>query len=456
MKKIFLLAAIIALICLFSLSVGAVTGNASNEYGEITYVNGIDEVNGYDTTSRAVLRNADGTYTTYPAYYIFNGSTGTGMRLSFKKLNDITGEAYNTTSLIRIEVFENSRLDWTFSDCSSLIDVYLPEGTFLHYASFSGCSSLKSIKLPETGVTQIPTDCFSGCYSLESINIPNTVKSLGGRCFQNCHRLSEIKLPESYTGIIPQDFRKITVWSIEAVNVTYIVSKGCTGINSRFSLDDCRIGKLIFTGDENSAFVADLTSDAPGWVSKIEYANHCEYYYDGNHDVSLEYLFTSFIEECYTNGTCSRCQISERIDTYAPVFKFNGYSTDGKKICVGYSIDLDSLATYKKYNSEAVFSFGIIASANNNTPINEDGTFTEKSINIDLTSTSFSSVDFILSGNWSNTSNADAEISMNLYIVEQAENKMYISYIYGENDNGSIVTKSYNVADTVSYNDLNS
>ena len=73
MKKIFLLACVFALFCLLSLSVGAVTGNASNEYGKITYVNGIDEVTGHDTTSRAVLRNADDTYTTYPAYYIFCG-----------------------------------------------------------------------------------------------------------------------------------------------------------------------------------------------------------------------------------------------------------------------------------------------------------------------------------------------------------------------------------------------
>ena len=31
---------------------------------------------------------------TYPAYYIFNGSTGINMSLSFGKLNEITGEEY--------------------------------------------------------------------------------------------------------------------------------------------------------------------------------------------------------------------------------------------------------------------------------------------------------------------------------------------------------------------------
>ena len=57
MKKSLLLTLIltVVLVCLFAINVGAVTGSTSNEYGEITYVDGISEVKGYDTTSRAVV-----------------------------------------------------------------------------------------------------------------------------------------------------------------------------------------------------------------------------------------------------------------------------------------------------------------------------------------------------------------------------------------------------------------
>ena len=62
-KKLFLITLMAAmLVCVLAISVGAVTGSASNEYGTVTYVDGISEVNGYDTTSRAVVQNTDGTY----------------------------------------------------------------------------------------------------------------------------------------------------------------------------------------------------------------------------------------------------------------------------------------------------------------------------------------------------------------------------------------------------------
>lgn len=62
-KKLSLLISLTALfICLFALTVGAVTGSSSNEFGTVTYVDGMSEVKGYDITSRAVVQNADGVH----------------------------------------------------------------------------------------------------------------------------------------------------------------------------------------------------------------------------------------------------------------------------------------------------------------------------------------------------------------------------------------------------------
>ena len=115
-KRILLMLAIMAML-IFAMSIcasAAVTGSQSNEYGTPTTVDGMSSKDKYsDPTSRAVLKNADGTFTTYPAYYIYNGSTGTNMRLDFALLNEKTGESYTNASLIRVEVFENARLNIT-------------------------------------------------------------------------------------------------------------------------------------------------------------------------------------------------------------------------------------------------------------------------------------------------------------------------------------------------------
>lgn len=454
-KKLFLATLMVAmLVCVFALSVSAVTGSTSNEYGTVTYVDGMSEVNGYDTTSRAVLQNADGTYTTYPAYYIYNGKTGADMRMSLTNLNTATGENYTSASLIRVEVFENSRLNWTFQDCSSLIDVYLPDSVYFHYASFTGCSSLTTIKIP-SAATQIPTECFNSCVSLTNIDIPNTVTSLGKSAFQNCNSLSEIKFPEGYTGVVPQDFRKI-INGKTSIPVTYIIPKSCTGVNSNYSLDNCNVEKIIFTGTSDSDFVKSVTEKASNWVSKIEYANHCEYYYDNVHDTEMKYVFTSFVDECYEEGVCSRCGEKKIGETYAPIFEFLGYSTNGKNICAGYTICLESTDKYNEVNSENKLKYGFIASANNNTPINADGTFIENSVNVDLSEAKYVAFDFVLTGDFSVDKNANAEISMNLYTITKDENGAnVINYVYGYNDGDVIVSEVYNVADNVTFSELN-
>ena len=409
MKKKLFLALIIAtlFVCIFALSASAaVTGSTSNEYGEIKYVEGIDTVKDYDTTSRAVLVNADGTYTTYPAYYIYNGSTGTNMRLDFSKLNGIVGENYSAASLIRVEVFAGSRLNWTYQNCTSLIDVYLPDGTYLHYASFIGCSSLESITLPQTGVTQIPTECFSGCIKLTSINIPDTVKTLGARAFQNCNALSVIKIPEIATGVIPQDFRKITNGKA-STPVTYIVPKTCTGINSQYSINGCNVQKIIFTGTSDSAFVADVTNDCKSALSLIEYANHCEYYYNNVHNLvseegntccgicercgklemleipkhNSEWIFNggedvSFVAEITAEHVCKWCKTVDNTETIAIIVSTDGYSTEdnGTGVYQLTKVNKTALSRYAEL-SEQTFDYGVfagIAAEDEGTPLTLD------------------------------------------------------------------------------------
>ena len=364
-KKILLLISLtVLLIATFAISVGAVTGSTSDEFGEVQYVEGMNEVSGYDTTSRAVLQNADGTYTTYPAYYVYNGSTGTAMRVNLDKLATATGEPYTKASLIRIEVFANARLDWTYQDCTGLIEAILPNGVWLHYASFTGCSSLKKVNIPASA-TQIPTSCFNGCTSLESIEIPNTVNTFGSSAFYNCNSLAQIKLSEGYTGIVPQDFRKITNGK-PTESLTLIVPKSCTGVNSRYSLDSCSIGTLVFTGDQNSAFIADLSVDAPSWVSKVEYRNHCDVYFGGTHtpsDVSEKFVGEEYLSDYVLYSTCQKCALEFIERTVSgPLFKDLGYARaeDGSAFTYDFIAYKENVKLYQDYMG-VTLSYGFVA-----------------------------------------------------------------------------------------------
>ena len=88
-----------------------------------------------------------------------------------------------------------------FDHCEALKDIYLPEGiTEIPFSAFSSCTSLESITIPE-GVTAIGEQSFSNCMGLTSITIPSTVQTISDRAFERCTALSQITLPVGVTSI---------------------------------------------------------------------------------------------------------------------------------------------------------------------------------------------------------------------------------------------------------------
>lgn len=516
-KKIFLALAISALlVCLFAVGVSAVTGSTSNEYGTVTEVEGLESLaNIYkDHDSRVVLKNADGTFTTYPSYYIYNGSTGTGMRIDMSKLNTALNlsdsEKYTSASVVRVEVFADARLDHLYSGCSSLIDAYLPEGVWLHHSSFYGCSSLTTISLPES-CTTIPQSAFQGCSSLTSIKFSSKMNALGGRAFQSCSSLVRVELPETVTSIpqdgfhgcssleyinVPRDCTSIGNYAfngcskvfidlsrakslkstgsnnsygvttslvfpegfesfggINSSNVTSIVfpnsttsisvikcsnleeivmPAGLTSLcNKQFdyclnlkkvtipmgvtsisttgntSFFGCKPSTIVFTGSEDAEVLASIKSVLPN--ATIEFANHCDVYYNSNHNIVTEEgntcsgvcqmcgsmklladpihaeeivlafgtgVYVDEVEEkttdvnyyanMYVLHVCKNCK-NETADTeeYAPIFVKIGYSAeeeDTTSISFFTSINSASLDKYEEIN-ETKLQYGLVVSA---------------------------------------------------------------------------------------------
>ena len=359
-------------------------------------------------------------------------------------------------------------------DCSKLTEITIPASvTQMNGYAFAGCSKLKTVINYAENVTAIAANFFSGCpienefnfpdaltsigaYAFNgakftNVDIPNAVTAMGSGVFQNCTNLTFVRFPENLTEL-PHDSIKGTTNS----SITIVIPKGCASINSLFSLQNTGIKKIIFTGNESSAFVASVAAKASGYVSKIEYANHCEYYYNNIHNTELKYVFTSFVEECYTEDFCSRCNETKKNEIFAPMYKFLGYSSNGENMCSGYVINTKSIAKYESENTGVKLKYGFVVSANNDTPIDENGVFGENVISVDLSKKEYSVVDFILTGDFSITEYATAQIVMNLYLFIIDADGINVNFVYGYGtEDGKIVSEIYKTPNTISFNDLN-
>ena len=84
--------------------------------------------------------------------------------------------------------------NYSFSDCSSLTSITIPNGvTSIGVQAFYNCSSLTSITIPN-GVTIIQRQSFRDCTSLTNIIIPDSVTFIGSAAFVGCMGLTSITI----------------------------------------------------------------------------------------------------------------------------------------------------------------------------------------------------------------------------------------------------------------------
>jgi len=122
-----------------------------------------------------------------------------------------------------------------FFDCSSLINVVIPNGvTSIGRSAFDHCMSLKSIVIPE-GVSIIDQTTFWDCWSLTSVTLPNSLKAIGEGAFDSCKSLKNINIPKGVTSIGGSAFwcctslRSITLWETVS-SIGEGAFAGCTSL----------------------------------------------------------------------------------------------------------------------------------------------------------------------------------------------------------------------------------
>lgn len=235
-RKIFLITLMVALfVCLFAISVSAAdipewTDVITYETGE----NAIAYKDGFDTTSRVLLDNGDGTYSTYPTNYIIKGTDAvfSTNELDFSALKAASGNStYGNSSIIRLEVptgftSVEARAFRTGAGLkvTSMLTLKLPEGittigSYMCYQntvivevelpdsittiegteSFLSATSLKKINIP-AALTAIPDTAFAGCTSLSDVDFSKceSLTSIGLRAFKQC-KFTSVTIPEGVT-----------------------------------------------------------------------------------------------------------------------------------------------------------------------------------------------------------------------------------------------------------------
>lgn len=198
MKKRYLfLITLIAIMCLFAISVSAAE---IPEWTELTDVN-IAAKEGFDTTSRVLLSNGDGTYSTYLSNYIIKGTDtkfSVSNELDFEALKKATGKEYTYASVVRLEVpkgFTESeerafRKDKGFT---SMLTIKIPEGfTRLGQFAFYNNDVIVEVELPESLETIDGREAFTKAYSLKKVNIPSKITTIPYQCFNECTALTTV------------------------------------------------------------------------------------------------------------------------------------------------------------------------------------------------------------------------------------------------------------------------
>jgi len=448
MKKTFLILSIAAvLVCLLAIAVSAdgIKKFDTDEFqsGEnITYIEGINlgayyssENKGagidtlYDNTNiaRIVLKNSDGTYTTYPTYYFVRTQDdwqGDYQFIMCNRINDmasVTGETYTNESIIRIE-YPELNPNHTFgrlsanvegvTGCKNLKYAYISSQFKVLNKPFDGLKNLEVVEFaPNAQITAVAQFSFRGTSGLQKIIFPNTLESLNREALKGCAGLTELSLGANFVKF--NDSASLnTLGTTNQVKI-YVPSTLDGSVYGASYFPKKSI--VMFTGDKAAAeafgFSAVMSYDeylAAGSVAEdgaIIYGYYvCDAFYNGEHgegealnscqfgcpvcgkaelldnpqhelNKTVAFGENGYFSTVCVVESCSVCKTETLNESVEAIFISYGYSVTEAKIngklsmSQFFGIDKANLEKYTALTNES-FEFGFVVSSNAD-PMNE-------------------------------------------------------------------------------------
>ncbi|MBO5374984.1 MAG: leucine-rich repeat domain-containing protein [Clostridia bacterium] len=384
-KRLAILAVVVmALMCLLAISVNAEevlnNGNplitsTSDEFAtgdNINYITGLANEIYFNGTSsqgnkalsleqRMVLKNDDGTYSTFPSAYLFNISKDGNKRahrfqwLDVTLINAATGQNYESADLIRLEIPEGI-VDIHHDDRSANARLGMQNSTDLKaenlkYISFpASCTGTLTMADFARGITALEEVDFSkmtnpysfsmgtafyGCTSLSKVTFPETFNSDNGsigtcqineNMFYECP-ITSISLPKEITTINKYAFKKSGLVSIDL--------SGCTALTSilQDAFRECKSLKTIKMPLKLNNIGAEAFRDCTALefvdfgentAATFQFPAHRAFYNCGNlRAISLPENTTHI-----NNGTFALCKKLEAIYLGNAIIQINGNKGD--------------------------------------------------------------------------------------------------------------------------------
>lgn len=329
-------------------------------------------------------------------------------------------EFYNCSSLKTVDMSQATGLksigEYAFTNCSSLETVLLPEGLEkITSSSFSGLSKLTTVTFPST-LKEISGKQAFASTALTNVYLPSGLEKLGNNIFQFA-KVETVIIPSTVTSVGEHCFN-----NTKSLKCVVIANPDVTNYNNAMFYESS-VDLIFFAGTEADArtfagrlskatftnfisydtYLNDIKNDpTKTYKDTIVYGTrNCECGNLANDEVKFQ--FTDYLSGMQDAISCT-CGKTTVVESYAPIMEFVGYSAkiNGNRICIGYTINHESLAVFTEKTNKAL-TFGVTAA------IVDDSTTQYKTLEDDLTPINDKTVvasvdgklagfDFILSG----------------------------------------------------------
>ena len=492
--------------------------STSDEFGTVNIIEGVNSgYTLSDTTSRVVLKHGENEYVTFPAYYISDAKLnwdGT-VKYNFESLNTAVKDldvSYDMDSIVRLEILTDStkfnQNGGSFKNRLNLKEVDLRKNTNITELSswmftgagletfvipsrittfgsyvFENCKSLKTVIFEEGfSGTKIPECTFNGCSSLEEIVLPNTIEEIGKNAFSGCSSLKMINFGASFKTMESRSVWYATKWYAPS---TFM--KDFTGtMDSNFfgNTYTPKVVTIYFTGTKEEAEALraksthtevwngshgfknariveyDPTMSDDDYVSDTEWTivynyNTCKAFYNNEHKDPVEvnkFEGTEYLSAYKTYEGCDRCnQLTEKSTVCEAIYLYKGFSTDGEGLFYDIKVNTEAMQIYTETTGKEL-KYGIVisqlANGGNLVDADENG-FNSNVLLIKLTGTEYSSLQVKI------FNIADSLKTMQIHCCAYIIDDSGVNYLYDvENDEGERVPNLFNVANQVSYSDI--